>query len=33
MSIRAYAAHLGVSAAAVASWDNRGELARLNTDG
>jgi transcriptional regulator with XRE-family HTH domain len=32
MSVRAYAAHLGVSAATVANWDNRGELARLNTE-
>ncbi len=32
MSIRASAAHLGVSAATVANWDSRGELARLNTE-
>ncbi|MDG4834104.1 hypothetical protein O7627_33105 [Solwaraspora sp. WMMD1047] len=32
MSIRAYAAHLGVSPATVANWDSRGRLARLNTE-
>jgi hypothetical protein len=32
MSVRGYAAHLGVSAATVANWDSRGELARLNTE-
>jgi len=32
MSIRAYATHLGVSAATVANWDSRGRLARLNTE-
>jgi hypothetical protein len=32
MSIRAYAAHLGVSIATVSNWDSRGELARLNTE-
>ena len=32
MSVRSYAAHLGVSAATVANWDSRGELARLNTE-
>ena len=32
MSVRAYAAALGVSAATVANWDSRGERARLNTE-
>lgn len=32
MSIRAYATHLGLSAATVANWDRRGQLARLNTE-
>src|SRR3954452_10346345 len=32
MSIRAYAASLGVSAATVANWDRRGEHAHLNTE-
>lgn len=32
MSIRAYAAHLGISPATVANWDSRGQLARLNTE-
>ena len=32
MSIRAYATHLGVSAATVGNWDSRGGLARLNTE-
>jgi tetratricopeptide (TPR) repeat protein len=32
MSVRGYAASLGVSAAAVANWDSRGELARLNME-
>jgi hypothetical protein len=32
MSIRAYAAHLGVSPAAVANWERRGEQARMRTE-
>jgi hypothetical protein len=32
MSIRAYAAHLGVTVATVSNWDRRGELAQLRTD-
>src|SRR5690348_12421464 len=32
MSIRAYAAHLGVSPAAVANWERRGERARMRTE-
>jgi hypothetical protein len=32
MSIRAYAAHLGVAVATVSNWDSRGEHARLNTE-
>lgn len=32
MSIRAFAAHLGVTVATVSNWDSRGELARLRTD-
>ena len=32
MSVRAYAARLGVTASTVANWDRRGEQARLRTD-
>jgi hypothetical protein len=32
MSIRAYAAHLGVAVATVSNWDSRGVRARLNTE-
>jgi hypothetical protein len=32
MSVRAYAAHLGVAVATVSNWDSRGERARLNTE-
>ncbi|WP_051798828.1 hypothetical protein [Catenuloplanes japonicus] len=32
MSIRAYAAHLGLSTSTVLNWDRRGTLARLNTE-
>jgi transcriptional regulator with XRE-family HTH domain len=32
MSMRAYAAHLGVAVATVSNWDSRGERARLNTE-
>jgi tetratricopeptide (TPR) repeat protein len=32
MSIRAYAAHLGVSPAAVMNWERRGDQARLRTE-
>ena len=32
MSIRAHPASLGASAAAVANWCSRGELAHLNTE-
>jgi transcriptional regulator with XRE-family HTH domain len=32
MSIRAFAAHLGVTVATVSNWESRGELARLRTE-
>ena len=32
MSVRAYAARLGVTVSTVANWDSRGEQARLRTD-
>jgi hypothetical protein len=32
MSVRAYAAHLGVAAATVGNWDRRGDRARLRTE-
>jgi tetratricopeptide (TPR) repeat protein len=32
MSVRAYAAHLGLAVATVSNWDSRGRQARLNTE-
>lgn len=32
MSVRAFAAHLGVTTATVSNWDSRGRLARLRTE-